>query len=192
MPSGKPLSFNRSEALKRAMELFWSNGYEGTGITKLIEHMEIPRQSFYNTFGSKEEILLESINQYGDYLLNVLRMTVEGARTPFKKIDRLFDMWGQIDSARGCLIGNCLAEFGTAHHEVREVVTKHLQSLKDFHSDIFQEAIDRGDLPSKRNPQIMADTIITYSQGLALMAKSGANKEQIRGTIEIMKGSLKS
>jgi len=190
MKRGKPLSFDRDEALKRAMEIFWSHGYEATGITKLIEYMGIPRQSFYNTFGSKEQILFESIELYGVNLRQTLREVLGGARTPFEKIDRLFAMWEQMDT-NGCFIGNCVAEFGTTHDTVAEMMAKQLQSIHRIFSDIFQDAIDRGDLPTDRNAQIMANTMITYSQGLALINKTTIDKVQIHGTVETMKRSMK-
>lgn len=190
MKRGKPLSFDRDEALKRAMEIFWNHGYEHTGITKLIEYMGIPRQSFYNTFGSKEQILFESIEFYGIYLRKTLREVIEGAQTPFEKIDRLFAFWEQMDT-KGCFIGNCVAEFGTTHDKVAEMMAKQLQSVHGIFNDIFQDAIDRGDLPADRSAQIMASTMITCSQGLALINKTTTDKAQIRGIIETMKRSLK-
>ncbi len=190
MSRGKPLSFDRNEALKRAMEYFWSHGYEAAGITELLKYMSIPRQSFYNTFGSKEEVLFESIELYGVTVRQLLREVLEGARTPFEKIDRLFENWNNIDT-NGCFIGNCVAEFGTTHDRVAEMMAKQLQSLHGIFSEIFQEAIDRGDLPADRSAQIMASTMITYSQGLALMSKTGKDKDHIHGIIEIMKRSLR-
>jgi len=119
-----------------------------------------------------------------------LRKVLDGARTPFEKIDRLFAMWEQMDTT-GCFIGNCVAEFGTTHEKVAEMMAKQLQSLHRIFSDIFQDAIDRGDLPADRSAQIMASTMITYSQGVALINKTTTDKTQIRGTIETMKRSLK-
>lgn len=190
MKRGKPLSFDRNEALKRAMELFWRQGYEATGMTELLEYMGIPRQSFYNTFGSKEKVLFESIELYGVNLRQTLREVLGGARTPFEKIDRLFAMWEQMD-ATGCFIGNCVAEFGITHDKVAEMMVKQLNSIHRIFSDIFQDAIDRGDLPADRSAQIMARAMITYSQGLALMNKTTTDKDQVRGTVETMKRSLK-
>ncbi len=190
MTQGKPLSFNRDEVLNRAMELLWRRGYEATGITELIRYMGIPRQSFYNTFGSKEKILFEAIELYGANLRQKFREAVKGAQTPFEKLDRLFEDWEKTDT-NGCFIGNCVAEFGTTHDKVADMMAKQLQAIHGFLSDIFQEAIDRGDLPAERNAQTMASTAITYSQGLALICKTAEDKQQMHGTIEIMKRSLK-
>ena len=35
-PAGRPRTFNRDEALKKAMYIFWEKGYEGTSMTDLI------------------------------------------------------------------------------------------------------------------------------------------------------------
>jgi AcrR family transcriptional regulator len=194
MTRGKPLSFDRKEALKSAMEYFWKHGYEATGMTQLLEHMDIPRQSFYNTFGSKEEILFEAIQLYSDSIRQMLREVLEGAETPFEKIDRIFALWEQMGSQNkgtGCFLGNCVAEFGTTHDKVAEMMTDKLQAVHGVFSGIFQEAIEGGDLPADRNAEIMASTMMTYSQGLALMSKTTTDRSQMQGTMDIMKRSLK-
>lgn len=159
-------------------------------MTQLLEYMGIPRQSFYNTFGSKEEILFEAIDLYSIRLHLALRENLMGAQTPFEKIDHLFTFWETAEE-KGCFIGNCVAEFGTTHEKVAEMIASKLKSLRAIFSDIFQEAIDRGDLPADRNAQVMGNTILTYSHGLALINKSETDPEQVRGTVEIMKQSLK-
>jgi TetR/AcrR family transcriptional repressor of nem operon len=194
MTRGKPLSFDRKEALKSAMELFWSHGYEATGMTQLLEHMGIPRQSFYNTFGSKEEILFEAIQMYSDSIRQMLREVLEGAEAPFEKIDRIFAMWEEMNSQNngtGCFLGNCVAEFGKTHDKVAAMMADKLQSIHGVFAGIFQEAIDRGDLPADRSADIMAGTMMTYSQGLALLSKTTTDKSQRQGTMDIMKRSLK-
>jgi AcrR family transcriptional regulator len=55
--AGRPRSFDRQEALRRAMNVFWALGYEGTTLVDLLEAMEnITPTSFYAAFGSKEEL----------------------------------------------------------------------------------------------------------------------------------------
>ena len=54
---GRPPRFNRDEAIHQAMLLFWERGYEGTTLEALLEAMGgIKPPSFYNAFGSKEEL----------------------------------------------------------------------------------------------------------------------------------------
>lgn len=45
--------FDRDEVLHKAMEVFWTRGYEGASIEDLVKHMGINRQSMYDTFGDK-------------------------------------------------------------------------------------------------------------------------------------------
>lgn len=194
MTRGKPLSFDRNQALEHAMEFFWMHGYEASGMTDLLDHMGIQRQSFYNTFGSKEEVLIESIQMYATRMHQLFGAALEGAKTPFEKLDRIFSFWermGQENKGAGCFLGNCSAEFGQSNEKVKDIMDKNLRALRNSFEEIFQEAIDRGDLPADRDAAVMAGTLFTYSQGLSLVRKSTANPDFLKGTMEIMKQSLK-
>ena len=61
---GRPSTFDRTEALNRAMNLFWEQGYEGTSFDQLIQAMGISPSSFYNTFGSKERLYQDAAEAY--------------------------------------------------------------------------------------------------------------------------------
>lgn len=63
------------------MELFWSKGYEATGIKELFVVMGIQRQSFCSTFGSREAIDLNSI-----HLHIMLRQSVSGQNPRSKRL----------------------------------------------------------------------------------------------------------
>ncbi len=172
------------------MEFLWRHGYEASGITKLLKHMGIQRQSFYNTFGSKEEILFEAIDLYGANLHSMLREAIDRGETPFEKIDRIFELWSQ-ENPIGCFIGNCVAEFGVTRDRVAETMDKQLTAIHGIFVPLFEEAIERGDLPAERDPVIAARTMLTYGQGLALMGKTTIDRKELLGMVEIMKGSLK-
>src|ERR1700675_2583691 len=61
---GRPCGFDRLEALKTAMELFWIKGYEGASISDLTTAMGIGSPSLYAAFGSKEALFLEAAKLY--------------------------------------------------------------------------------------------------------------------------------
>ena len=56
--------FERDEALRKAMEVFWARGYGATSMQNLVEHMGINRQSLYDTFGDKHSLYLEALDRY--------------------------------------------------------------------------------------------------------------------------------
>ena len=56
--------FDRDEVLHRAMEVFWTRGYEGASIQDLVKHMGINRQSIYDTFGDKHTLFLQALDRY--------------------------------------------------------------------------------------------------------------------------------
>ena len=64
---GRPASFDRDEALERAMEMFWERGYEGTTLEDFQAAMGgISPTSFYHAFGSKEALFRQAVEKYQD------------------------------------------------------------------------------------------------------------------------------
>ena len=41
MSPGPQKQFDRAEVLEKAMRLFWTQGYEATGMSKLLEHVSL-------------------------------------------------------------------------------------------------------------------------------------------------------
>ncbi|GAB3832324.1 TetR/AcrR family transcriptional regulator [Dactylosporangium cerinum] len=61
---GRPRSFNPDQALERALEVFWRQGYEGASLADLTEAMGINRTSMYAAFGNKEDLFRMALARY--------------------------------------------------------------------------------------------------------------------------------
>src|ERR1700751_4452628 len=61
-------SFDPDGATKRALEAFWQNGYEATNLPELLTAMSLGRASFYNAFGSKHELFVQTLDLYFETL----------------------------------------------------------------------------------------------------------------------------
>ena len=64
--SGRPRGFDTDEALERAVEVFWRQGYEGASVNDLTEAMGINKPSLYAAFGSKEELFRKAVARYAE------------------------------------------------------------------------------------------------------------------------------
>ena len=62
--TGRPLSFDRAEALRQAMLTFWRHGYETTSVADLTAAMGISPPSLYTAFGDKKQLFLEAMRLY--------------------------------------------------------------------------------------------------------------------------------
>ena len=64
MPSGRTRQFDVDKALDRALEVFWTRGYEGATLPELTQAMGINRPSLYAAFGNKEQLFRKALDRY--------------------------------------------------------------------------------------------------------------------------------
>ncbi len=62
--SGRPLGFDRAEALARLMTLFWQVGFERVTQQQMATVTGLSTSSLYNSFGTKTEIYREAVADY--------------------------------------------------------------------------------------------------------------------------------
>jgi AcrR family transcriptional regulator len=61
---GRPLSFDRDEALHKAMLLFWEHGYEATSLNDITAALAVKPSSIYSAFGDKKRLFLDAVGLY--------------------------------------------------------------------------------------------------------------------------------
>lgn len=63
---GRPRAFDRNEALKAALRVFWPHRYAPASVTELSKAMGSNAPSLYAAFGSKAGLFLEALHFYED------------------------------------------------------------------------------------------------------------------------------
>jgi TetR/AcrR family transcriptional repressor of nem operon len=171
----RPREFNVDAALNRALDAFWSKGYEATSVDDLCAITGLSRSSLYSTFGSKRDILLRSVDRYVERrtpdLAAILAQPMP-VREAFATLVRQFIE--QIDSGsgrRGCFLGNCAAELPRGDRAALARVRQGLaQTEATFHAALMR-AVARGELPSDLNIRALARFLTAGFQGLRLIGK---------------------
>ncbi len=72
-PIGRPRGFDADQALDRALEIFWRQGYEGASLSDLTEAMGITKTSMYAAFGNKRDLFDKALARYAEVDMAYLR-----------------------------------------------------------------------------------------------------------------------
>src|SRR5258707_10646914 len=106
--------FDRDEVLHKAMEAFWTRGYEGASVQDLVKHMGINRQSIYDTFGDKHALFLQALDHYREIESRRVFELLERPGPVKKNFRQLFERVVEKaiseEGKRGCFVGNSMAE----------------------------------------------------------------------------------
>src|SRR5688500_2233977 len=61
---GRPREFDPKHVTRRAMDVFWSSGYNGTSLPDLLEATHLSRSSLYAAYGDKHGLFLSALDQF--------------------------------------------------------------------------------------------------------------------------------
>src|SRR5260370_7007513 len=93
------------------MDVVWSKGYEATSPDDLCGATGLSRSSLYATFGSKRELLLQTVDRYVERRTPRIEAILERSANLYEGIASLArEFIDQIISGagrRGCFLGNC-------------------------------------------------------------------------------------
>src|ERR1700760_1199967 len=142
---GRPVVFDRAKALTGAMKLFWERGYEGTSFDDLISAMGISASSFYNSFGSKEELYCEAIRSYlewaGHWFFAILNDPAIDTKTAFARLfESTAEEFTRGDHPAGCMISLAGTHCAPGMKTIRDLMAEH----RAFSEGAMAERIRKG------------------------------------------------
>ena len=195
MTPGATKLFDPSEVLAKAMELFWMQGYEATGMSQLVEHLDIGRQSLYNEFGDKRGLFLAALRAYADTAFEGHMAILDQPGSPLGNMRALCHHWLQMaeqETCEGCFLANTAAEFGSKDAEVQGIVMLALRRCEDAFCGVLQRAQDDGELDPEARPRDLARLFVSAGQGVALMSRLQGSNAIVASTVRAILGLLPS
>jgi AcrR family transcriptional regulator len=185
---GRARAFNADDALERAMTVFWAKGYEGTSLADLTAAMGINRPSLYAAYGNKEELFRKALERYGEGPSSYER-TALAQPTARAVAEGLLRGAADVQTDPRTPAG-CLAVLGTTYcAEDSSPVGKILiESRLAGHAAIrerFERARAQGDLPADADPKQLTHYIGAVVCGMAVLAASGATRQELERVIEL-------
>src|SRR5271155_1286898 len=180
-PRGRPRSFDETEALERATQVYWSKGYDGVTIDDLVAGMGVGRPSLYAVFGDKRTLFLRVLRAYAerkgasaakallspqglrDSIAGFLRYAVESAT--------------EKGSARGCLMV-CVAPL-VNDAEVRRFLQNTVAGGAALVERRFRDGISAGEIQSDFPVAARASQALDLGRGLTMRAQMGTSRKTL-------------
>jgi hypothetical protein len=180
--TGRPLSFDRSAALKAAMLAFWRHGYETTSIADLTSAMGITAPSLYTAFGSKQQLFLEAVELYaGDPAERARGFTA--AKSAFEAASQLLNAvaiaYTGDETPAGCLLASATATGSLEAVDVQRAVASVRHGLAAQLAARIEADIADGLLSSECDANGLADFIVAVIQGMSVLARDGGSRAQL-------------
>jgi TetR/AcrR family transcriptional regulator, transcriptional repressor for nem operon len=181
MPRTK--EFDRDEALRRAVAVFWERGYEGASTEELLAAMGIGRQSMYNAFGDKRRLYLEALRHYHAETGADTVERLSASASPLSVLAGvLLEVAGQSEEERrrGCMAVNAAAEFGRSDREVSAILDSGQDLCHAMYARLLGEAKRRGEARAGLDEHAAARFLFATLVGMRLRARAGASPEVLR------------
>ncbi|MHB8886105.1 MAG: TetR/AcrR family transcriptional regulator [Methylovirgula sp.] len=184
-PSGRPRTFDRDEALRVALDLFWRQGFEGTSTTQLTAILDITQTSLYAAFGSKEELFHEALALYRTHYTAFLWAHLSDANLSARAavgaaLLAAAEQFTDASHAPGCMIVLSGLQVLPHSRELLNIFTELRRAGQEAVRLRLETARDAGELPTSANTEILAAYFAAMIQGMAVQAKDGAPSEVLK------------
>lgn len=184
---GRPREFDVEDALDKAIDVFWKQGYGGTSLSDLTEAMGISRPSLYSAFGNKEETFKAAVERYARIDMAYVDDALSEP-TAYETVSRYLrdnaDAVTTPGKPAGCLsIQGGLSASPEDDRVIRYLADRRADGEARF-ADRFARAIADGDLPASEDAADLAKYVSTVSAGLAVQAAAGVSRAELHRVVD--------
>lgn len=184
-PRGRPRAYEPQVALRQATGAFWKSGYAATSLDDITAATGMNRPSLRAAFGDKRAIYLQALAGYWELQLAAMHKALDGDHALETALMRVYDAALAIyfsgdGPARGCfVVGTAITE-AVDDPEVRRSVMDGFRTLDTRFETRLRRARDSGELGSDTDPTALALLATATLHTLALRARAGTSRKDLR------------
>lgn len=195
--TGRPREFNRDDAVKKAMQLFWRKGYESTSLAELRETLgNLSAASFYAAFGSKQALYCECLELYEQTCGETVSLLEDSSLTAAVALERMFHKTISMQTSpitpMGCMAVlsglNCCDENG----EIEAVTRSFRNKLRHALAACVKRGVAAGEWNHSMDVASYIVLLETYLNGISIQARDGVGREALIASLSLLMSVWKS
>ncbi|MFP7606383.1 TetR/AcrR family transcriptional regulator [Serratia quinivorans] len=192
--AGRPREFDREQALLKARDLFWRQGYEGTSMSDLVAELGIASARIYKAFGSKELLFREAIASYENHEGGFADRAFSEESSVRVAIKRLLDdavaLYSRTDLPQGCMVVSSAASVSDENSGIKDWLAEHRLQRTQGMIDRLQTAVATGELPPETDADALGDYFAAFLHGLSVQARDGVSRARLETAVKIALSAL--
>ena len=157
----------RDELIETAMDVFYREGFNSTGIDRVLREAGISRMTLYNHFKSKDELIVAALRRRDELFRNRMARYIESkTKDPAERLLAAFDFfaeWFASDNFNGCMFLNASSEFSDPDCAIRRTAAEHIRAVGEYVLGLCKAA-------NLRDPEFVARQIHILLEGACAKA----------------------
>ncbi|MHC4421417.1 MAG: TetR/AcrR family transcriptional regulator [Planctomycetota bacterium] len=127
----------RQRLIDTAHDLFYEEGFHTVGLDRILAEVGVTKTTFYNHFGSKDDLMLEVLNHHDRWWRDTFarKLREQGGDTPRGQLEAVFDVVKDLingDDYNGCIFINVAVEFPLPHDPAHQAAAQHKQAMESI------------------------------------------------------------
>ncbi|WP_031238428.1 TetR/AcrR family transcriptional regulator [Asticcacaulis sp. AC466] len=195
---GRPRAFDPDAVLETVLEMFWMRGFANTSLDDIAAATGVSRPSLSATFGDKEALYLKAMERYRQGISGQLDQVLQcnGSNDNLRGIiNRYFDVMirsytGDVDGESeageclGCAFMCTALNEAPRHESIMSVLQGTIEEFDARFERFFVKAQEMGHIGSNQNPKVMSQMITSLTSSLAVRARAGASRDDLKAIVD--------
>ena len=155
----------KEHIIKTASNLFYTKGYNSTGINEIIKEAGIAKATLYNHFKSKEEVCIAYLKYKNADFINDLKQFIGSKQSGKLKILALFDFLDNFFNQKdfnGCWCINTISEIPRENETIRKEILDQKEFLINYIATLVIENLNNY---SENESLILAKQVYVLYEG---------------------------
>jgi AcrR family transcriptional regulator len=152
----------RGRILAAAAELFDERGFAATKVADLCERADVAHKTFFNHFGSKQDLLRELAGESLGQLLADVEAARKQGRSTRERLERFFAVVAERVCQSGPMRRELVTELVHAVHD-SSAKSEHARKLHEAFGALVQDGLAAGDVTRRHDAETLTEMILgTY------------------------------
>jgi len=168
-------AFDEERALDKAVDRFWSRGYDATSVRDLGEAMEIGGASLYNAFGDKRTLFVKCLERYANRSSRERMARIEEKHAPKEAIRtflaEIIERSVKDPDCKGCLLVNSALDVAPHDAAIGKAVAGYLDEIRDFFRRNIEAAHRAGTVPKSIDAEVVSGHLLGVLMGIRALTR---------------------